>query len=382
MFENYSCAGIPLAFNGLHSKVTAREISEVLMGVNNKSSPGYPYFHHADSKGKYKQIKSHDLVGLVRDRITVLCETRPEDFSKLTGKELVELGIADLVKVHIKNEPTPIEKLNKKRARIIMVESFATEVTTKLLFGPQTKIEIANWERNPSKPGFGASTDEQSARLYNSVHDPDNACDSDMSGFDWSMSTWMFDMAIDTHLEQVGAVDGSIYANACRNLIHILGNSVYLTSNGDMVELEEPGVMNSGSALTSWLNSRIRYMLGILAGHSHVITMGDDAVHDWIPNATEAYEKLGLRLKNFDNQGVGCFNFCSSDVYATHSVPKGVWKSFRNLLWKPYDASELAEFMYLTRHAPERDEMAETMVSIGYATPEQVTDALDLEGRH
>jgi hypothetical protein len=212
--------------------------------------------------------------------------------------------------------------------------------------------------------------------LYRSVPDPDNAFDSDISGFDWSMSPWMFEMAIDAHLEYLGEEDGTIYSNACRNLIHILSNSVYLTSHGDMVELEEPGVMNSGSALTSWLNSRIRYMLGILAGHEYLITMGDDAVHDYVENAKEVYHKLGLRLKNIDNRGKGCFNFCSSDMYATHSVPRGVWKSYSNLLMKKYDACELSDFMHLLRHAPERELMAISMVEVGFATPEQVAEAI------
>lgn len=351
------------------------ELSEIVHSINKRSSPGYPYFHVGSTKRDFLDAHSMDLYKLILARLRAISIIDPKDFANYTPKQLVELGFADLVKVHIKNEPTKIDKLEQGRARIIMVESIANEILLKILFGPQTKIEIENWETCPSKPGFGASTDEQSARLYASVTNPDGAYDSDMSGFDWSMNRWMFDMAIDAHLLRVGASDGSIYANACRNMMHILSNSLYLTSNGDVVQLEEQGVMNSGSALTSWLNSLVRYMVGILVGHEFIITMGDDAVHDEIPEPFERYGKLGLRLKNFDNQGLGVFNFCSSDVYPTHSVPTGVWKAFRNLLWKPYDATELTEFLHHTRHNPVRDDLCVTMVSIGYATPEQVSDA-------
>jgi hypothetical protein len=236
------------------------------------------------------------------------------------------------------------------------------------------KLEIANHTRNPSKPGMGLAQDYQAGEVFNAVPDMEQASDSDISGFDWNQNKWMFNLAIRAHLYRCGASEDSMYANLCYNLIHLLANSVYLTSDGKLLVLEEEGVMNSGAAVTSWLNSLIRAMLGVLVGHLWILTMGDDAVHDWIPDAKARYERLGVRVKNFDRCPPDHINFCSHQIFADKAIPTGVFKSMMNILSKPYDRGELADYVILVRHHPEKHMLLDILVTCGWANPEDVEE--------
>jgi len=363
--NNYPSAGVPWYFHD-RLKVSGSVIADVLATVNRKSSPGSPYFHFAPSKGQFIDHNAEEIVRLVQYRIKEYAETPNEEFRRMSATQLVERNLTDVVKVHVKREPTKREKLLEGRPRIIMVESIVSEVLQKLIFGPQMKLEIANWETTPSNPGFGLATDDQAAALYASVGGAKNLYDSDVSGFDWNMNRWMFDLFVEAHLYNNNVEEGTMYANACRNVIHVLSNSIYLTSMGGLYELEDEGVMNSGAAITSWFNSLIRAGIGILAGHNLIITMGDDAVHDEIDDPIGKYAKLGLRLKNFTKCPENSFNFCSSDIYRTHAVPTGIWKSTLNLLYKPYDETEFNDFVHVMRHSPSLPKVIEMLHEIGY----------------
>lgn len=343
-------------------------IADALRTVNRKSSPGSPYFHFGLSKGSFIDKHAEEIVKLVQFRMQKYCSMDPSEFSQLSPRDLVENYLADVVKVHVKCEPTPIAKIEEGRPRIIMVESIASEVVQKLIFGPQMKAEIASWQTCPSKPGFGMATDDQAAELFASIGDEKNLYDSDVSGFDWNMARWMFDLSMRAHLENNGVQPGCIYWNACLNALHVLSNSVYLTSSGELFELEVEGVMNSGAAITSWFNSLTRAVIGVLVGHKVIITMGDDAVHDYIENAIEKYRVYGMRLKNFTACREDTFNFCSADIYANKAVPTGVMKATTNLLYKPYDETELADFLRVMRHSPRLDEICDVLVEIEYVS--------------
>jgi hypothetical protein len=372
VFANTAHCPTPDGLRGSFPHVDDRKIYEVLLDVKRTSSPGFPYFHISGTKGKLVDTQFQELIPLIQERLRKLAMTPNKEVRRMSPMELVQQDFADPVKTFVKNEPTSLSKIEEERWRIIMNENIIHEVVQKLVFGPQMKLEIANHKTNASKPGMGLATDEQAREVWDHVITMDpglaSASDSDISGFDWNMNVWMFEEAMKIHIERSGSQPDSMYANLCMNIIHILANSVYLTSDGSLLVLEEPGVMNSGAAVTSWLNSTIRVMLGIYVGHQWIIAMGDDAVHNWIDEAFAKYKFYGLIVKNFDKSKGDSFNFCSHDIYSSRAVPTGVWKSVLNILSKPYDLDECFQLFQTCRHSPFLPSIKKLLVNSGYMT--------------
>lgn len=371
--EAYPSGGIPKMFDG-GLYFTDRDICRAANSVKLAASPGSPYFLLAESKGAFIDRYLADIIPIVRNRLRVLATTDPSDFSRKSAQDMVQGGLADLVKVFIKNEPHPLGKLAEGRARIIMVETIVHEIIQKMVFGQQMAAEKAAWDTIPSKPGMGLATDEQASMLFAGLPgDLEEASTSDISGYDWNQSVWMFKMTVRFHLMNNGVKEGTLYSNLCYNVLHVLANSVYLTSDGKMMVLEQPGVMNSGSNITSWFNSLLRALLAYLVGHTWVITMGDDAVHSWLEDAIAKYLELGIRVKSQD-RCPGYVDFCSHHIYATHAIPTGIWKSCINLLQEPFDGEKLFEFVRLMKRSPLLSRALDVIKRSGYCASSLVDE--------
>lgn len=182
-------------------------------------------------------------------------------------------------------------------------------------------MEIANWNKIPSKPGMGLSLDSQRKILWDEVaynHSQHPAAEADISGFDWSVQSWELwaDLAIRIKL---GGFKGKLKQLAVARFYCFM-NSVFQLSDGTLICQGLPGLMKSGSYNTSSTNSRVRCLMAELIGSPWCIAMGDDSVEGYVPDAPNKYRDLGHNCKDYipcDSTQSGRllkFNFCSHEI--------------------------------------------------------------------
>lgn len=255
----------------------------------------------------------------------------------MSASELIRNGLADPVRLFVKQEPHTLKKLNERRFRLISSVSLVDQIIERLLFGPQNQLEIALWPSIPSKPGMGLSLRSQYEILWSDLRLKDAtapACEADISGFDWSIQEWELwadlsirvDRCLDMH-------DGLRRLMVNRFRCFML--SCFQLSDGTLLEQAVPGLMKSGSYCTSSTNSRIRCLMGHIIGTPWIIAMGDDSVEAYVPNAPVKYAQLGHTCKQYDlcesgKDGLRKVNFCSHQMTKNNfwltSWPKTLFK--------------------------------------------------------
>nr|WMV94193.1 RNA-dependent RNA polymerase [Pepper vein yellows virus 10] len=237
--------------------------------------------------------------------------------SEMSAEELVQAGLCDPIRVFVKREPHKQSKLDEGRYRLIMSVSLVDQLVARVLFQNQNKREIALWRVNPSKPGFGLSTDEQvlefvqalAAQVEVPVEEVITSWQkylvpTDCSGFDWSVAEWMLhdDMIVRNKL----TLDLNPTTEKLRFAwLKCISNSVLCLSDGTLLAQRVPGVQKSGSYNTSSSNSRIRVMAAYHCGADWAMAMGDDALESVNTNL-EVYKSLGFKV-----EVSGQLEFCS-----------------------------------------------------------------------
>lgn len=234
-----------------------------------------------------------------------------------TAIDLVDLGLCDPVRLFVKQEPHTAKKLREKRYRLISSVSLIDQVVERLLFGYQNNREIALWRVCPSKPGMGLSAGEQAQSIWTELcakHFMHPAAEADISGFDWSVQQW--ELEADLEMRRILGSFSSRCYRVAKNRMFCLSLSVFQLSDGSLIAQGEPGIMKSGSYVTSSTNSRIRCLMAKLIGSPWCIAMGDDSVEGFVDNAAEKYAKLGHICKDYiacasDGTSLRSVNFCS-----------------------------------------------------------------------
>lgn len=284
------------------------------------ASPGVPLAAIATTNAELVDNHLAMLVDLAYDRLMLLASDI--DLSAATAVDLVDLGVVDPVRLFVKQEPHKASKIREKRFRLISSVSVVDQVVERLLFGPQNNLEIDNWHQIPSKPGMGLSLDKQARLLYSDVslkHQKRPAVCADISGFDWSVQEWEFEAEMYMRMKLMGpSLKGNPrLENAVRNRFLAFSLSVFQLSDGTLIAQVEPGIMKSGSYLTSSMNSRTRCLMAELIGSPWCIAMGDDSVEGFVEGAVEKYAALGHFCKDYQTCPVGyegellSFDFCS-----------------------------------------------------------------------
>jgi hypothetical protein len=197
------------------------------------------------------------------------------------------------------------------------------QLVERILFGYQNNLEIASWRTCPSKPGMGLSLAEQAKSIWEDLaykHSLRDACEADISGFDWSVQSWELEADVEMRIK-LGSFP-PLVANAARARFYCLANSVFQLSDGTMIAQGRPGLMKSGSYCTSSSNSRIRCLMAELIGAPWCVAMGDDSVEGFVDNAREKYEALGHSCKDYvpcatnADGSLQSVNFCSHLIAA------------------------------------------------------------------
>lgn len=321
LLEKYPKAPVDPVLRSWDPVELKRRIEELCKySLKRDASPGVPLAAIATTNADLIDNHLAMMVDIVYERLMLLASD--VDLSSATAVQLLELGVVDPVRLFVKQEPHKRSKMKEKRFRLISSVSAVDQVIERLLFGPQNSLEIDNWHQIPSKPGMGLSLDRQARVLYADVamkHQRRPAVCADISGFDWSVQEWEFEaeMYMRMKLMEPSLEGNSRLNNAVRNRFLAFSLSVFQLSDGTLIAQIEPGIMKSGSYLTSSMNSRVRCLMAELIGSPWCIAMGDDSVEGWVEDAPLKYAGLGHICKDYQPCPVGfagelkSFDFCS-----------------------------------------------------------------------
>lgn len=353
---NYPKTPVPTGFSGPSNTVSPEQIRAVLLQMKQTSSPGYPWSLVPGCTSKADAIRNclFDLTVAVTERLH-----RLEQFNPAKGASSIELlrqGLVDPLRVFVKDEPHSTAKAAEGRWRLICSVSIVDEAIERLLCSGQNQAEIATWETTPSKPGMGFSEADSTALIerVKALAGDGGVVETDVSGWDWCMQSWMFDMEIHARMMLSGASADSSYRKILRARLMCLGTGVFITSGGKLFAQRRSGVMKSGSYLTSSMNSRVRVMCAIMCGSKWCVSMGDDALEGPITEGlAERYKALGLRIKAVNERTPGSFEFCSNQYSDGVAHPQNWAKGLFRLLESPASVERLWDFVDEFRHSPQ-----------------------------
>lgn len=285
-----------------------------------KAGSGVPYAlftqHGTHADWLEDEASYNFILGLVVGRLKkmlALSEELPESPS-----DLVCAGLVDPVRLFIKQEPHKLEKIQTGRFRLISSVSLVDQLIARLLFTEENLAQKRVFLEIPSQPGLGLSSDLDAYILMSRlaiksgveldefiVNHHQYAQSTDMSNFDWSVDDWMLQWDMDIRDSLCATEMTAPFLKLRRVWLHCLTRSLFMLSDGTLVEQTSPGIQKSGSFNTSSSNSMIRWMLSFIAGSPWSITLGDDCV-EGKPTNLEVYESLGFKVKPSQN-----LDFCS-----------------------------------------------------------------------
>lgn len=329
------------------------DIARAISHVNLDGSPGLPLAASYQTKGEALAAQPDLIADAVDARLCLLLHSDLREGSP-DAYTLFESGLADPVRLFIKNEPHPKAKVDTGRLRLISSRSLVDELVERVVFGALNELEIEKWTTIPSKPGMGLSQDEQVAELNSYLDSLGRSTlrSSDVSGWDWNVKGWCFEMDAERRIRQTNAGPTSMWARLARNVMYCLARSVFVLSDGRMFAQLQPGIMKSGSYLTSSSNSAMRVMLARLVGAEWCFAMGDDAVESCVEGAVGRYEEYGFRITGYSDDPE--YEFCSHRfVRSGIAIPLNGWKGlFRLLSHGVVDEELLCQFRHEYRHDP------------------------------
>lgn len=332
----------------------------ILESIKRDSNPGYPWGILYRDKERVMLMESEGLYELVNERLKEYLSmdlSNVDDCAK--ALHLVSINCADPIRLFVKNEPHTIEKIQQGRFRLISSVSIVDEIIERLLCGAQNEAEIDQWLTCPSKPGLGLSKDEQTNELFESVRqdlDLGDGKKSDVSGWDFNFKGWLF---ILDYKRRVRLAQDSPFKGTWSRLLAArfvcLKWSVFITSDGVVFTQTKPGIMKSGSYLTSSTNSAARVGLAFMLGARKAMAMGDDCLEfnpASLDSLKEEYRRYGFRVKDME-RCLDSFEFCSTEFRNGSAIPLNFWKGTYRLVSKPPSALELYQYLQEYRHVPE-----------------------------
>lgn len=305
----------------------------VTTGVNRTSKPGAPWVYLGcknlpDTVARYEET----IWLMVNDRIRRRISAERQGLT-LTAWQCFDLGLRDLVRVFVKNEPHTSKKVAEGRLRLIMNTGLVDILVSRVVMESLAEAEIAVWDTIPSKPGMGL--DDRSIALLETDVCPELGRwqSSDVSGYDWALYEDLFLMSAEVERRQFRVENDSDLACALRMSGRLAVRKVFVLPDGDVLEQAAAFAQESGSRETAFRNSKIRVLLGYMAGATAVEAMGDDAKEKWHgPVDIQAYGALGLTVEVAEVPDGALFEFCSHVFYPGRAEPTSWAKTLFRLL--------------------------------------------------
>lgn len=234
---------------------------------------------------------------MIYDRMHLLVVCGLLDYDQ-EPHELVEALLVDLVRVFVKQEPHKWSKVIMKRWRLIASVSTIDSGIERAVYQKRSKLEIANWEEIPSKPGMGGSDEDLGSlgRQLSAMLSMGSLLDSDVSGWDWRRKKFQAFSRVYVDALHFDVHPDSDLFKVMWNREVAATNPVFCFSSGKLVTLRNNGIMLSGRFITSMGNSKERVYGSALVG-THAIAMGDDC------NETLCGLSEKEAIERYDSQG-------------------------------------------------------------------------------
>lgn len=294
-----------------------RSIDDCIDDSDPDSTPGIPLNFYSSKKATWCEDRK-SLILIVLDRLEYMLNF---SLNPTTGSQLVDAFVCDPIYTFIKDEPHKREKLDKNRLRIISGVSLVDNLIERLLFSKQNKLEIELNSDIPFKPGMGLHDDGQEKLFswFKARQAEYPVCSSDVSGWDWSIPAWLLDAAL---AYRARFCKGSVpwYHLACIRF-ECMKRKVFQLPSGKRYSQQHPGILPSGSYITSATNSHMRlilcFVVQLMLGYDFTSeaeggVMGDDALERYIQGMLEMYTSLGFTVKGITMMPPGEFSFCST----------------------------------------------------------------------
>lgn len=315
---------------------TEARMQNILESLNRKATPGYPIRSYLANNGQVLEdpmIRDH-VVKLAAWRLDQLATIDPAQLDAALSRDplfAVRSGLADVTSVILKNEPHPARKVKTQRWRFVNAESLPDQIVEKQCFTGQDSAEIATWNTVPSKPGMGL-TDDDARKLAQFAKRRGFNYLSDAHGWDNTVPAQLMDADIEMRIRLCTDPDPA-WVRAIRNINTLSKRRVLMLSDGTLFVRVTPGGMASGRKVTSSSNSRMRALVGAVAGVRFGYTangmyMGDDAF-EFVPESvsptdveTHLSETTGVKLTDARRATADDFEFCSQRFITRDGVTR------------------------------------------------------------
>jgi hypothetical protein len=279
------------------------EFETAYSNLKAQASPGIPYMLDCATVDDFKaKFGKADIRECVYARLNLLAVYGSDKIAGMTPLEIVEAGLADPIRVFIKNEVHTTDKVKTGRYRLIHSVSVIDQLVERILGQRQNEHEISNYTEYPSKPGMGLH-DEGLEILHAQIKAMDKPTGSDVSGWDTGVDDWQMTMDAEVRASRNPQLGSLLLSRA-----KILARKLFVFGDGSRYQQTKPGFWPSGSYWTSSSNSRNRFGVEVLVKYdvtgvvgANAITQGDDCVSDinWTDEQTlrRAYQRRGVDLK-------------------------------------------------------------------------------------
>lgn len=331
-------------------------------GVVKDSSPGYPWNTVGAENGEVLQFNGTLIWGVVEARMNYIVNNF-EEVMKMTPRKLVQSGACDVVKLFIKNEPHSQKKIQSGQLRLISSVSLADQLLTRVTSLRQNKMEIANWKTCPSKPGMGLHDEGLQAIVASAeeILEIGAIMATDLSSWDWTVQEW--ELVADAHrrIRLAGISREHPMAKLLLAHAHIVANSVYVDSDGNMFEQLIPGGQLSGDLNTGATNSGMRviatqmarlkaaveeYKKIVASRKLRVNSQGDDTFELAVAGVAAALAEMGHIVKQVDfHDSIEGLEFCSQTFRSDGTAyPTDYSKTLYRFMSHAPDDSEYASY--------------------------------------
>lgn len=323
------------------------------------SSPGFPLMtecaNTSDAIERFGQL----ILDIAVYRVLWFLDN---DLSHLTPVEAFERCLSDCWKIHIKEEPHPIEKIRNNRFRLIFGGALVNTLVERFFNQDYQDACTARYLDIPAQPGLGF-TDSMASEIYSRMRDIPKVT-SDIQGWDFSVYGELLRKAAEIRISSCDNPDPR-WRRGIMNTVRNITHKLVAFSNGEVWEISD-GIMSSGSFLTASLNSDARALLAIAVDLDlgakpdprHYRTMGDDIVqYDYgfsDLELKEAYANFGFVVTDIARAEVnGKFSFCSHSFCPDGVILETSARTLFRLLGHEPQVEFLAQFIQECRHNPD-----------------------------
>lgn len=370
IFSSYPRVSVPKPLLHLEESALRVEIEKCLEEVKLESSPGIPFASLELTNENLLYNYGSYVLDCVIARIRRIATIPLSEIKNMTAVEVYLADLYDPFRLFVKQDLMSLEKL-ARASRLIMVASLTDQLIERLLGARQNQKEIRKWSECPSKPGMGF-TDAHAAQFHESVPQEGELNSSDMSGWDWTVQSWMFDSDARRRIFLSNSA-GTPFGDLIEKVAVLSSRNLLITSDGTVFSQTFRGIMKSGRYWTSSTNSYIRNLVEHLLGATWSVSMGDDNCSaPALPKEEYAHKArlLGVVVKQHYHTTRDNLEFCSH-VWSPHgAIPVNHLKSFGALLNSQMDPQRIRQFFSLNRLVDERLlRWYRTMLEV-YAQPE------------